>query len=455
MKEGFKMIYKKISYLLNLFDLSFKNVLRRKVRTFLTSSSVMIGTVLIVVMVSLGLGVNKWLVDEISTQTDLKLVTVFPPQTAIMSLFSVLGASDKSENKEKTNWKSVILSKETVEEFKKIPGVFSVTPVMQITVDAAYLEGSNVPISRLFTESIDFEQNPYYVKNVVAGDPFALNKRQDGVVVTTFFAGKAGVLEEDYNSLIGKKVTLVIPTKVAPTGFFAATVESKTIDVFIVGVIDVGLRSEDLFLNTERAISILSEAANLSKEEFLNNVGYYSVLIKTYSEKDTERIANTIEELGFKTVTAKDYINMVNRIFSTVQVALSAFGIVALVVASIGIANTMVMSIYERTKEIGIMKAIGASRWTIRLLFLIESGVLGVFGGFTGVLLGYVLDRIGDFVAFKVLENSGIVIEKLFYYPPWLALSCIVFSFFVGVIAGIYPANRASLLDPVVAIKYE
>jgi putative ABC transport system permease protein len=133
----------------------------------------------------------------------------------------------------------------------------------------------------------------------------------------------------------------------------------------------------------------------------------------------------------------------------------SAVGSIALAVASLGIMNTMVMSILERTREIGIMKAIGGSDSDVRRIFLIEAAVIGVIGGIAGLMLGWAVGRIINFGANQYIVSQGGTAGNLFSIPAWLIGSAIAFSILVSLGAGAYPARRAARLDPIQALRHD
>ncbi|SHE50105.1 ABC transporter [Caldanaerobius fijiensis DSM 17918] len=126
-----------------------------------------------------------------------------------------------------------------------------------------------------------------------------------------------------------------------------------------------------------------------------------------------------------------------------------------LFVAAIGVINTMIMSIYERTRSIGIMKAVGASKDNIKNLFLVESGLLGFIGGIMGILFGWLGTKILGFIFNIYIKSKGGTYTEIFYIPLWLVLGSLAFSILVTVIAGLYPATRAAKLDPIEALRYE
>ena len=137
-----------------------------------------------------------------------------------------------------------------------------------------------------------------------------------------------------------------------------------------------------------------------------------------------------------------------------IQAVLGGIGAITLLVAAIGIINTMIMSIYERTREIGIMKVIGATFGDIRLLFLTEAGLIGLFGGILGLALSFGLSHLLNlFGADYMGSMTGLATAKLSVIPPWLVLFALIFSIMIGVLAGLYPANRAVKLSPIEAMR--
>jgi ABC-type antimicrobial peptide transport system permease subunit len=135
---------------------------------------------------------------------------------------------------------------------------------------------------------------------------------------------------------------------------------------------------------------------------------------------------------------------------------LGSVGGLALLVAALGVANTMMMAIYERTREIGVLKALGASAREIRRLFTIEAGMIGLIGGVFGLIFGSLLGKLVDWIAHRYLISEGITgVGDLSVVPWWLAVGALVFAAVVGILAGLYPAARAARLDPVTALRHE
>jgi putative ABC transport system permease protein len=159
--------------------------------------------------------------------------------------------------------------------------------------------------------------------------------------------------------------------------------------------------------------------------------------------------------MGFRTFSLMDFTRNLSRVFAILDLLLGIFGSLALAVASLGIVNTLVMAILERRREIGVLKALGASDRDVRQLFFAEAGVMGLAGGAGGVLMGWGIGRIIQFVTATYLERQGIPAENIWLVPWWLVVGAMVFALAVSLGAGMYPASRAAKLDPVEALRYQ
>lgn len=142
-------------------------------------------------------------------------------------------------------------------------------------------------------------------------------------------------------------------------------------------------------------------------------------------------------------------------IFNIVGMVLGAIGGIALIVAAIGVVNTMIMAILERTREIGVMRAVGSKRSTVRRLFTTEASMLGFMGGVIGVAFGFGLTRIANVVVNKQLASNAVTARDIIGTPPWLIFTMISIAMLIGLLAGLGPAARAARLDPVDALRYE
>jgi len=183
--------------------------------------------------------------------------------------------------------------------------------------------------------------------------------------------------------------------------------------------------------------------------------GYGAVFVRVKDVNSVISVKEEIEKMGFGTFTIMDQLKEIQQGFLIMDSLLGAVGIIALVVAALGITNTMVMSILERTREIGIMKAIGGSEREIKGIFFIEAAIVGFLGGVFGLVLGWIVTRIANLVANAFIARQGGPHVELFYIPFWLILGAIAFSILVSLLAGLYPATRAARVDPVEALRHD
>ncbi len=196
--------------------------------------------------------------------------------------------------------------------------------------------------------------------------------------------------------------------------------------------------------------------------DLLNNEGEYSVILaRSSSNADVDQVAENIErdlrnlrnedegEESFNVETSQELMETFSTVLNVVQIVLIGIAAISLFVGGVGITNTMFTSVLERTREIGIMKAVGARNSDVLWLFLLESGLLGLAGGIIGVAIGAGLSKL---VIWAAVKYGGLVFLEA-YFPLWLILGSLAFSFVVGTISGIVPARRASRMDPVEALR--
>ena len=182
---------------------------------------------------------------------------------------------------------------------------------------------------------------------------------------------------------------------------------------------------------------------------------YSSISVRVANPTQVQPVENAVKKMGFNTFSILDATRSLRQFFAVLDLFLGIFGSLALAVASIGIVNTLVMAILERRREIGIMKAIGASDADIRTLFFAEAGAMGALGGVVGVALGWAIGQAINFGTNIYLKRQALPPEHFWSVPWWLVAGAIVFAFIVSLVSGLYPAGRAARLDPVQALRYE
>lgn len=182
---------------------------------------------------------------------------------------------------------------------------------------------------------------------------------------------------------------------------------------------------------------------------------YTTATVKVARPQDTEEVEKKIRDMGFTAVSVADLMQGQKRAFILLDLLLGLVGSIALTVASLGIINTMVMSILERTREIGIMKAVGGSDEDIRRIFLVEATMIGLAGGAFGIVLGWAVGRVINLGANIYLQNQGAPTANLFMIPWWLVAAGVGLALLVSLLAGSFPAMRAARLDPIQALHHD
>jgi putative ABC transport system permease protein len=182
---------------------------------------------------------------------------------------------------------------------------------------------------------------------------------------------------------------------------------------------------------------------------------YENLTIRVDRASAVPAVQEAVRQMGFNTFSLLDFAQSMRRVFAILDLLLGIFGSLALAVASLGIVNTLVMAILERRREIGVLKALGASDRDVRQLFFAEASVMGLAGGVFGIFLGWAIGRIIQFVTATYIERQGIPAENIWLVPWWLVAGALVFSLAISLAAGMYPAARAAKLDPVEALRYQ
>jgi putative ABC transport system permease protein len=244
-----------------------------------------------------------------------------------------------------------------------------------------------------------------------------------------------------------------------PFGFSVVRREQK---LRIVGIIEGepygGLRSISrgrVFIPVQ-----LAETLNMMQFSDVRSVPraqrtYVTLAVRITGPSKVQAAQNAIKQMGFRTFSILDATRSLRRFFAVLDVFLGIFGSLALAVASLAIINTLVMAVLERRREIGIMKAVGASDGDVKSLFFAEAGVMGALGGALGIVLGWGLGRLINFGTNLYLHRRDLPPETIWTLPSWLVVAALVFAVLVSLLAGLYPAARAARLDPIQSLRYE
>jgi putative ABC transport system permease protein len=417
----------------DVFHTAFSNLTRHKARTALTTVGVVVGILTIVTMVSLGIGVQKEMRNAFGS-VGLESLRLFP-------VTKEAGAYDPFGEAERTK----LLTPELVRELQARDDVVEISPFLQIPYSVrmtARLLGQEAQVT-------SWGPRPSSIPGPFETPVKTLAGEQDpppeggGAVVSSEFLKEANQEGADPASLLGQELELVL---YAPRG------ESQVFPLQIVGVVERDVSSVALALPDR--LAMLEWWFN--DAEYLAHRGYDEVFVRARSLNDAAQIVDWLSGLGYEVESLKAMLDVANRGMIVIQTMLASVGGLALLVASIGIANTMIMAVYERTKEIGILKAIGAAPGQIRALFVVEASLIGLLGGVAGTILGWLLGKGLNRLILVILEWQKIDVRGTFFVVSWsLVAGALAFATLVGLLAGLYPAARAARLAPLDALRYE
>mgnify|MGYP004520428987 CR=1 FL=1 len=430
---------------LDIVFMSLRNLWKRKLRTFLTVLGVIIGTASIVVMISIGIGMNESFKNQLSEIGSLQTITVNAPYDT--------GVTEPGKTVLK-------LDDNAIQSFKEIPGVEVATP--QITSYMIIACGRYVADCQF----VGLDPAAMEALGYTATEGRLLNTEDKGAIVIG-----QDVIDQFYNPKISWRMRYSGNAKPVEVDVFNDKLQVTYDWSYGTNNADKGIKPTKvkcvgvLASGGSNGYSVVMPIKDLQKivqdqQKYYNRgttsrnnqkkATYDQALVKVTDLDRVQEVQEQIKAMGFETYSLSDALNSMQETSKMLQMVLGAIGAISLVVAAIGITNTMVMSIYERTREIGIMKVIGATLRDIRWLFLTEAAFIGCFGGLLGILLSYIASKLVNVLGVNIGGS-----ELLSVIPVWLMLAALGFSTLVGILAGYLPAQRAMKLSALSAIKSE
>jgi putative ABC transport system permease protein len=473
----------------DLSELALRNLRESSLRNSLTTIGISVGVASLVAMLSLGIGLQQ-LANRHLVKSGLFDTVV------VMSRRDVRGFSrdDERNNSSASAAESRTLDEPARLEIERLPDVLEAYPDIRFITELRYQNKphltmmAGIPASARSNDAFSGVQGSFFssesAPEVILQKSFAaelLGKaekpgQEDDIPVAELAQPLLGLeLIMRYAERIpvassaseGAAATAGSPTGQAPSeapSDAAYSVVSQEQKLKIVGVSDLdpdsmrGAARARVFLPLRLAENLhVMQPSDLrdSMRGFSKQPSYSTISVRVKNPKQVEAVEQAIKKMGFNTFSILDATRSLRQFFTVLDLFLGIFGSLALAVASIGIVNTLVMAILERRREIGIMKAIGASDGDVKKLFFAEAGAMGVLGGVVGVALGWTMGHVINLGTNIYLKRQALPPENFWSVPWWLVGAAIIFAFLVSLVSGLYPAARAARLDPVQALRYE
>lgn len=461
----------------DLILMSLRNLNRRKLRTFLTVLGVVIGSISIIMMISLGFGMTDSTKKQLASAGSLTQIDIYPANR--------YGGMDEEDGKKKKTDKVAKLDDATVEKLKKIPHVEAVlaTEQFEAQINVKNLQGyaSIVGVDPVEYAKFDIKLDSGRmlqegdVNQVVMGRDVlrwlsnpqrprmgaSQQEERDPLTTKMFLTlNQAGGYDPDGNSNEANKPKQKY--QIEAVGVFRD--DDYENNYYIVMPIDYlrKMKKDAKKLQAGNRQNGYNDYMFGGREDKENK--YNNIKVKVDNVDNVQKVQEQIEAMGLKPHSLNDILVEINNSSKTQRLILGGIGAVSLLVAAIGISNTMVMSIYERTKEIGVMKVIGASVSDIKKMFLTESAFIGLLGGLVGIVLSFAISALINYLGVKYgfaanMSGGGYSPDfdptqlKMSIIPAWLALASLVFSALIGIVSGYFPAKKATKLSALEAMR--
>jgi putative ABC transport system permease protein len=467
----------------DLMELAGRNLREAMLRNSLTTLGIAVGVASLVAMLSLGIGLQKLAMNRLEGTGLFNRVYVSPrPIGGSLGGRGGRGGRTRSQGDDtatpglppQLQPPMKPLTSTVRKQLAEMPNVISVFPELRFTADLRYGGTGHVTSAA----SVPFDAHGTGQFDSVTGSFFSGPNSDEAILHMDLAQELADQGKIQPKDLIGHEITIRYPQrKPVPTepnerpqdlvanGEFGPgfTIQSADVKVKVVGLVTgesagpAGFGGARIMLPLE-LVERLNAVQGFDVREVVSNPGetvYPSLTILVDNPNHVQAVEDAVKQLGFGAFSLFDAAHNLQRFFKVLDAFLGIFGSLALVVASLGIINTLVMAILERRHEIGVLKALGAADRDVRQLFFTEAGAMGLIGGMLGVFLGWGIGKIIGVATNYYLAQQNLPPEKIWLVPFWLVGLAIGFSIIVSLIAGLYPASRAAKLDPVKALRYE
>ncbi len=398
-----------------LILMAYKNLIFKKLRTWLTIGGVVIGIGAIVFLVSLGLGLQRLVTKEVVGSKSVKAIDVTNPKPKVLHL-----------------------NKDMIAKFENYSDVSDIGKTYSFAGKVSYQNST--------TDSVIYGANQSYLDlsslRLVAGNKLALDNSSD-ILVNVSLLKTMGI--NDPSKVVGKKMKIIVPDDKNTTIKTTSTKSESsdfTKEMTIIGVLETG-----------------SGAEVFATDKIFEQAGYGDYSQLKVVVNNGSKVASTrkqIESFGLSTSSPIDTIEQINQVFTILNVLLAGFGGIGMVIAVLGMFNTLTISLLERTREIGLLVSLGARKRDIRRLFIIEALVLSFFGASIGIIAAWGFGSSVNAFLMNYAKNKGVSQNiSMFYIPVWLILGILIFTCLIGFIVVAYPARRAGRISPIDALRHE
>ena len=438
----------------DIIAMSAGNLWKRKVRSILTILGVMIGTASIVVMLSLGIGLQSAMLGEMQSEGSMTDIQVY------------------NYNYD-SNGNQLLMTDETMETFKQLEHVTAASPQLQVYVllsQGKYETGIQlVGVSQEYMSRIPLAEGG----RIPEANSKKLELLIGNGVITDFYESASGK-NPYYES--GELANVDLMNKTLFTQFestWTTDSEGNSVEqpsrknIFpVVGMVEGGPEDYNSYCwyvytdidslkkylqDTYRGQAIPGQPTDKNGKPY-KYISYNEAIVSVDDMENVDDVVTAISDMGYQAYSEAEWIKQAQQEMLIIEAVLGGIGAISLFVAAIGIANTMMMSIYERTKEIGVMKVLGCSLGNIRAMFLTEAAFIGFVGGIIGLIISYILSFVCNLFLPALVGYEG---QNISVIPIWLVLVAIIFSTLIGMLAGFFPAQRATKLSPLAAIRNE
>ncbi|OJV52345.1 MAG: hypothetical protein BGO31_05815 [Bacteroidetes bacterium 43-16] len=460
----------------DLITMARQNLWRTRLRTLLTLIGVIIGIGALIAMVSFGIGLEKNITEKFKSNDLFTSLTI-----STKAINFKAGPRNRSKV-EKSEATGVPLNDSLISVLQKRPEIAIAYPRINIPIRAAL--GSDTAATNTGSLPMVMAQQPPY-NELYAGKYFSNDSALEVLVSLNFLRAlgyevrtrekinanievDSGLQLALADTIIGKELILLSTSlkSTSPLAIMAGienVIGEESTPVKIVGIMKEEQFSgpslrEEIILPIQTAKSLPSlgfdRISDLMENKTKGNQ-YTSIYVKTKSMEDLGKIKAYLDGQKINYFAVDDGLSEMKKAFLILDSILGIIGLISLLVAGFGIVNTMLMSILERKREIGIMKAVGGKNRDIRMIFFFEAGFIGLVGALGGIALGYGLTRIANLIVNNQYIKDADEFVDLFSFPWWLVGGSIVFSIVISLLAGLYPAIRASSIHPIDALRQE